>query len=325
MSDTTWRVVVGVLAVALVAVGGILIAVLIGQGGPTPTASPSVAVSISPSPSVSLSPSPTLSPPPTASPTVIPTTGEPTTPPPATPTQTPPPTAAPTAAPTLAPGGPVRQIQIIGLGLDAEDVPEGAVERLISFQVDGPAQIVVRVSDVTAGRARTCLWLGTALNKQDEECRGLRNGQLERTITEPGQTTWSVSLIGRGAQISPSANVALSFNAQAAAIIFDGFRFQGTGAENYNGITAEFPVLAAGEAHIIFEIDDGEDGQYAYSLVIERLGPDGGVVHESGGLPVDNDEAAQSVSAGRSYRLTLSNSEEFVDQQVFVRGTLSWP
>lgn len=323
MNDTIWRVVVGVLAVALAVVGGILIAVLLGQGGPNPTASPSAAVSISPSPRASLSPSPTLGPSPTASPTLLPTFGQPATPP-ATPTQAPPPTAAPTAAPTLTPGGPMREIKLVGLGLDGEDA-EGAVERLLTFQVDGPAQINVAVSNVTAGRVHTCLWRGDALNRQDEECINLRKGRLERTITEPGPATWSVSLIGRGAQISPSATVALSFHAQAAAIAFDNLRFQGTGAENYNGITAEFPVLAGGDAHIIFEIDDGADGQYPYSLIIERLGPDGGIVHQSGGPPAGNGEASQSVSAGRSYRLTLSNTQEFVDQQVFVRGTLSWP
>jgi len=73
MNDTAWRVIVGVLAVALAVVGGILIAVLVGQGGPDPTASPSAAVSISPSPLASLTPSPTLSPSPTASPTLQPT------------------------------------------------------------------------------------------------------------------------------------------------------------------------------------------------------------------------------------------------------------
>lgn len=324
MNETTWRVVVGVLAVALAVVGGILIAVLLGQDGPNPTASPSAAVSISPSPRASLSPSPTLSPPPTAGPTVPASIGVPATPPP-TPTQAPPPTPSPTAAPTLTPGGPLRRIQIIGLGLDAEDVPEGAVERLLTFQVDGPAQIVVRVSDVSAGRARTCLWLGDALDKQDEECRNLRNGRLERTITEAGQTTWTVSLIGRGSQVSPSATVALSFHAQAAAITFDSFRFQGTASPEYNGIAAEFVALAAGELRLLADIDDGLGGQYPYSAVVTRLGPDGGVVHESGGLPADTIDIAQSVSAGREYRLVVTNAEEAPEQQVFLRGTLSWP
>ena len=321
MSETAWRVVVGVLAVALAVVGGILIAVLVGQDGPTPIASPSAAVSASPGPTASLGPSPTLSPSPSASPTAPPTDAPPATPP-ATPTDAPSPTAAATVAPSASPGGPLRQVRLVGLGLDSQDA---AVRRLLTFQVDGPAQIVVAVSDVTAGRARTCLWLGDPLTVQERECRNLRNGSLARTISEPGQTTWTVSLIGRGAQISPSATVELSFHALAAALTFDNFRFQGEAAENYNGITAVFPVLAAGEAHIIFSIDDGEGGQYPYSLIIERLGPDGGIVHESGGLPADNGEGFQSVSAGRSYRLTLTNTQESVDQQVFLRGTLSWP
>lgn len=219
----------------------------------------------------------------------------------------------------------MRRITLPGLGLDAQDVPEGAVERLLTFQVDGPAQIVVRVSDVTAGRARTCLWLGDVLNRVDEECQNLRNGRLERTITEPGRTTWTVSLIGRGEQVSPSATVALRFHAQAAAITFDGFRFQGTASPEYNGIAAQFLVEAPGEMRLFADIDDGLGGEYPYSAVVTRLGPDGGVVHQSGGLPVDTIDIAQSVSAGREYLLVVTNEEEAPEEQVFLRGTLSWP
>jgi hypothetical protein len=328
MNDTTWRAVVGVLAVALTLVGGILIYVLLDQDGPTPTASPSAAASIFPSPSASPSPSPTASPTfgptPTASPIAPPTTGVVTPPP--TPTQPPPPTASPTAAPPLAtPTAPQRVFRLLELGLDGEDA-EGAVERLLTFQVDGPSQIQVGISNVSAGRIRTCLWLGDATNVAEQECQNLRTGDsLQRLVGDAGQTTWTVSLIGRGSQISPSADVGLTFNALEPTIAFDNVRFQGTASPNYNGMVAEFGVAAPGEVRIFADIDDGEGGAYPYHLVVTRLGPDGGVVHESGGLPATTVDAAQSVSAGQEYRLELTNEEEAPEQEVFLRGNLSWP
>ena len=328
MNDTTWRAVVGVLAVALTLVGGILIYVLLDQDGPTPTASPSAAASIVPSPSASPSASPTASPTfgptPTASTTAPPTTGVVTPPP--TPTQPPPPTDSPTAAPPLAtPTAPQRAFRLVALGLDGEDA-EGALERLLTFQVDGPSQIDVGISNVSAGRIRTCLWLGDAANVAERECGNLRGGDsLQREVGEAGQTTWTVSLIGRGSQISPRADVNLIFNALAPSIAFDNIRFQGSASPNYNGMVADFIVTEPGEMRIFADIDDGEGGAYPYHLVVTRLGPNGGVVHESGGLPSDTVDAAQSVSAGREYRLVLTNEEEAPEQQVLLRGTLSWP
>lgn len=319
MAETSWRVLIGALAVALVVVGGILFALLIGAGGPSPTGTPFAVGSASPRPSTQPTVGPSATPARTEKPTRVP---EVTLSP--TPEPTVEPSAEVTEGPTMAVGGPLRSIEITGLGLDAEDA-EGAVARLFSFQVDGPAQIIARISNVSAGRVHTCLWLGDALDVQDQECKDLSKGRLERTITEPGQTTWTVSLIGAGSQISPSADLALSFNTQGASLGFDAIRFQGVDTPNYNGITAEFPVLNAGEAQLLAEIDDGVGGEYPYRLVIERLGNDGGVVHESGGAPADSVDAAQSVSAGRSYRLTLSNTQEFTEQQVFLRGALTWP
>lgn len=329
MSETTLRVVIGGLAVAFVVIVAAAITVLLSQPGPG-RASPSPSLSAAPSPPASASPTPTPTPtvapssltPPPVSPTEPPATPPPTASP--TPTLEPAPTAGPTEAPSIVPTGPQREMRIVGLGLDGPG-PETPVRRLVTFVVDGPSEIAATLSDVTAGQVEMCLWLGDADNVLEQECQTSGGGQLVRSIVAPGQTTWTVSLIGATAGTSPSVSLAIAFNALVPGVTLDLLRFQGTDIENYNGLTAEIPMTAAGQLDLAASFDDGAGGLYPYRLVVERLGDQGGVVHNSTGGPTDSIELSQTVSAGRTYRLTLENTQQQAGQQVFLRATLTWP
>src|SRR5688572_756750 len=149
MSNRSAQILAATLAFLLIVLVGATIFILLSrpaEPGPTPTATPSGAASFTPTvgPSSSASVLPTPSASVTATPVVLPTdTPGPTVEPTITPTPSPSPTPspAPTPSPTLPPPtSPDREVTIVDFGLDRRTDAD-AVQRTVSFTVDGPSLI----------------------------------------------------------------------------------------------------------------------------------------------------------------------------------------
>jgi hypothetical protein len=289
------------LAVILIALVGLVLA-LIGQSGaraPSPTpiadASPSASPALAPSASPASSPSPAPSP-----------------------------VTSPAASPTAASSAVERTVTIVGLGLDRPGLEEAA-ERFISFDVDGPGRISVGIVHISSGQARVCAWRGVPTEVVNPQCQNMRSGALDLQETDTGNSTWTVSLIGADAQVSPTVTVQLRFSAGAGRLVLERLRFQGEAIENYNGFVVELMTSDNGVLAVSAVIDDGAGGVYPYTLRIEPLGS---VV---GGEPVEQSghggevEAQVLVGGERGHRLTLENNLWVADAEVLLRAVISWP
>lgn len=326
MSTRSAQVVAAGLAVLLILLVGAVIFLLLSRPQPavvtrSPAVSPTAVAGFTPSPLLTASPgfipfvSPLMSPGPSASPSpTLPPTPSPS------PTAQPTPTPSPTPAPTVHPTSTQRELRILRLGLDSREA-EGAIERYLIFHTDGQSLISARLSDVT-GRVRMCLWQGNLV--EERECRTLRNGRLELPNFGDGQQAWTLTMIGAEADVSPTVDLTLRFNADAPAVTMDSFRFQGTAIENYNGVVAGVDTVNGGDLRIDGSFDDGQGGSYPHLLLIERLN-DGEVLLDQSGEPATSFQASESVAEGRSFRVTLSNENEVEELAVFLRATLSWP
>ncbi len=321
-------------AQALAAVLGFLLIVLIGasifllltQHSPRSTLAP---VTAPPSPSnltPSLGTSPgtspsTLEPTPSGPGTTLVSTPTPSSTPTEPATPTPSPTPSPTPVPTVNPTSPRRDIRVSALGLDNHD-PEVGIARLVTFNVDGPSLITAKLSNVSAGQVRACLWQGDDVLAKT--CRTTHGGKLQVATFGAGQTTWHLSLIGNHQQVSPYVDLDLGFNTDQPSVRFDNLRFQGIPIPNYNGLTATVEALADGQLQLNGAFDSGH--QHAYRIVIEQLGPDAATLYDQTGGPNSGFNVSQSATNGVAYRLTVSNPNEQAEvTAVFLSLTISWP
>jgi hypothetical protein len=205
------------------------------------------------------------------------------------------------------------------MGLDDRNV-EGASERFVTFAVDGQSLIGARLSNVSAGHVRMCLWQGDLVT--DKTCRTVHNGGIQLPVFDTGQTPWTLTLLGTDAGITPTADLTLDFNANAPSVTLDSFRFNGTDTPSYNGFVAEIDAQSGGDFHLDASFGGGA---FMSHLVIERLGSAGGVVYDQTNASVPDFGATQHVSNGHSYRVTLSNPDANEIVPVFVKTTLTWP
>lgn len=209
---------------------------------------------------------------------------------------------------------------MIDLGLDNRD-PTVGIERIATFNVDGPSLISAKLSNVSAGQVRMCLWQGDDIT--DRVCRTVHRGKLQVPTFGAGQTIWHLSLIGNDPHVSPYVTVTLDFNAEQPSVRVDNLRFQGMPMTNYNGITAAVDALADGQLQVTGAFDAGH--AHSYHVVIEDLGG-GGVIYDQTGGPAGSFSVSQPVSGGSSYRVTVSNPNDQVETSaVFLAVTISWP
>ncbi len=315
-----------VLAILVVAV---LAVVLLRRGSPgaegaSPSSSSFAGVSPSTSASPSIGPSPSRtprslrSPKPSGSPGESPSTspGE-SLPPGESPSPIPEVTAspAPTPTPTLAPTAPLRSIRFLHVGIDGQSATT-PTPRTLTFASEGPGQVTATLFPTSAGDVKFCLYTGNQPSGHD--CRTNSHAVLTGSTTAAGNTRWHVSAIGVDQGTSPSADVKLEFRSNGPRVTVDGFRFQGTTFADYNGIAAQFKA-GAGQVHV--------NGSWAGAQRPWRAG----VVNAEGGENAGSDSGtgsnltlAATVSAG-SFRLTVENTEEIADQEVFLHAVISWP
>jgi hypothetical protein len=300
-------IVVGLAGLLLVLVVGVF---LFGAGGPV--ASPSATAGTSGTPSLP-APSATASSP--ASPTATAAGSQTSAPPSAVVSTTPPASGLPLGAAVA------RDATFSLLGLDDQVAPE-ALPRLITFYIDGRADIRVDLSDVSSGSVRMCLWPGDAsTTPADSDCVITGKGNLTRTPAVAGP--WTVSLIGAEPGQSPSATVRLRFAASAAMLQLADFRFQGADSPNYTGFRVRVLASGVGQLALNATWDDGQGGDYPYLISLTDL--DG-----SGEPPIftgesDQAQAMRDVIADHHYEAAIDDTQATALEQVLLQATVSWP
>jgi hypothetical protein len=172
------------------------------------------------------------------------------------------------------------------------------------------------MSQTTAGDVKFCLYTGSQPSGHD--CRTTSHATLTGSTTAADNTRWHVSLIGVDQGTSPSADVKLEFRSNSPRVTVDGFRFQGTSFPDYNGIAAQFKA-AAGDVHINGSWD-GAPRTWRAGLVDADSGENAGSNSGTGNTL----NLAATVAAG-SFRVTVQNTEEIADQEVFLHAVISWP
>ena len=328
MSNRSAQVLAATLAFLLIVLVGATIFILLSrpaESGPTPTATPSGAASFTPTvgPSSSASVLPTPSASVTATPIVLPTdTPGPTVEPTITPTPSPSPTPspAPTPSPTLPPPtSPDREVTIVDFGLDRRTDAD-AVQRTVSFAVDGPSLISAELKDVSAGRVRMCL-LREDTNAE-RECITARGGTLSRAVFDAGQTEWNVTLIGASENFA-FATLTLRFNSLSPRLVMDSFRFNGTNNPEYNGVQVVLLARSDGNVRLHGDID-GPEGQFPWSFTVAV---DDVVVSDQSGGPSASFDVSAPVSGGTVYTVSFFEPEASTSggPALLTRATLTWP
>ncbi len=137
--------------------------------------------------------------------------------------------------------------------------------------------------------------------------------------TDTGSSSWSATMIGTEANVSPFATLTLTFNANAGAALLQSFRYAGTSANEYNGFDAR--VTGAGSGDLAVDASF-ESGQFTYQLWLGAVGAD-----PTNGGPAATIEESESVSGGGTNRISIRSPEEQVTSAtpVFIRAELDWP
>jgi hypothetical protein len=323
-----WQRVSQVLAVLLVVLVGAAAAVvllrppqnplstpgptLIAAGSPSPRLTPKASIPASALPSASAEPSEEPSPSPTEEPSPSPTLeASPSPTAEASPSPTVEPT--PTAVPTIAPTAPLRAITFLSVGFDGENAST-QTQRVWNFRSEGPGSVTARLFKTTEGLVHFCL------GRRDETptCVDDDKAFLIATTEDSGKTAWTVTAIGMG-PAAPIADVKLLFRTSRPIVTIDGFRFQGVENSGYNGIEAEFDVDDQDDFRVDGEWEGAPRPWHAQLADVESGET---IVDDSG---TGNDLRLETPLGPRTVHLSITNTEEFADQEVFLHAQIRWP
>jgi len=217
--------------------------------------------------------------------------------------------------PTGSPGPPAgtASIAFLGVGVDGP-AADASRDRVFTFTSDAAG--VVEVSAETGGpeNVRLCLGRGAPGSVTAQQCQESTEASVT-SVASAAETTWTVTLTGADGA-GGTADLVLGFPSEAPSVTIDGFRFQGTAFDAYNGFLAEVRIGCCSLA-----MDAKWTGGSApYRLLLSGL--DGGLnmdeSGEGGGFAFDAQTAAGS------YRIRLSNEQEFAEQDFTLRATISW-
>jgi hypothetical protein len=217
--------------------------------------------------------------------------------------------------PTGSPGPPAgtASIAFLGVGVDGP-AADASRDRVFTFTSDAAG--VVEASAETGGpeNVRLCLGRGAPGSVTAQQCQESTEASVT-SVASAAETTWTVSLTGADGA-GGTADLVLGFPSEAPSVTLDGFRFQGTAFDDYNGFLAEVRIGCCSLAM------DAEwtGGSAPYRLLLSAS--DGGTIidesGEGGGFAFDAQTAADS------YRIRLSNQQEFAEQDFTLRATISW-
>lgn len=169
------------------------------------------------------------------------------------------------------------------------------------------------MSRTSAGNVRLCL----ARRGHTPTCAESDKIDLSDTTDAPGRTTWTVTGIGTDAS-SPMADLRIVFRSLSPAVTLDGFRFQGVQNPGYNGVEADLDV-GSGSVHTDGHWDGPQRSWHAQltdPATSETLGDATGQ---------GNDLLLDATVTTRRVHLSLTNTEDVADQDVFLHAVISWP
>lgn len=225
------------------------------------------------------------------------------------------PTASPEPLPTAtaAPPEGTASITFLGVGVDGP-AADASRDRVFTFVSDGAG--VVEASAEAGGpqRLRLCLGRGAPGGVTAQQCRDSTEPAVT-AVASAVPTTWTVTLTG-AEDAGGTADLVLDFPMEEPSVTIDGFRFQGTAFDDYNGFLAEVPV-AAGSLTVDAE---WSGGSAPYRLSISAEG--GTILDESGD---GSGITADAIVEPGPHRIRLSNRQEFAEQDFTLRATIAWP
>ncbi|MBA3850827.1 MAG: hypothetical protein H0X59_00455 [Chloroflexi bacterium] len=206
-------------------------------------------------------------------------------------------------------------IEFQGVGFDGP-AADAIRERIFTF-VSRSAGIVEASAEASGSDSiRLCLGRGAPGSVTAQRCRE----SAEATVTSAAsgaETPWTVTLIGaEGA--GGTANLVLSFPSDEPSVTVDGFRFQGLAFGDFNGFVADVQATGAGNLGVAAT---WSGGSVPYRLTFAD--DDAVIEEETGeGMAVSTTVAVSSAGA---YRIALGNQQEFAEQDLTLRATISWP
>ena len=224
---------------------------------------------------------------------------------------------SPSAAPSGSPGATgLATLTFVGLKLDATDDP-GGDPRIVTFRSDGAGTVTATLATTSPqGKTHMCFLVGT----KEIGCQDWRSGTFTGK-TSQAHANWTVTLRGSAAD-APKVDLTVTFQAQAPSVKIEHARFDGTAAQETNGINARFDARAAGEVRLVAEWG-GHPLMYQIDLIDERSGQ---VSEDFGSENTEastNTDTAFPLTAG-TWRLVLQNTEAGFGT-TDLTATISWP
>ncbi len=199
------------------------------------------------------------------------------------------------------------------MGVDGP-AADASRERIFTFSTDAAG--IVEASAEVGGpdSIRLCLGRGAPGSETAQQCQESSSEVTITSVASAAQTTWTVTLTGaEGA--GGSVDLALAFPSAQPSVTIDGFRFQGTAFDDYNGFLAEVEVACCSL---------GMQAEWSGGSAPYRL-----VVSEEAGTIMDR--TGEGVGAGFDalvgagpHHIRLSNEQEFAEQDFTLRATISW-
>ena len=296
MTNQSWRYVAAALAVILAVLAGATIAFVIAPG-PGASASPLLPSFPSGAPSGSGIAGASASAPASASASASASAP-----------------ASPSPSPTPVP---VAQLTITQLKLDPRVPSDAGVARFFTFTSDGPGTITAQLKAISPmGTTHMCLRAGS----KDIKCGDEANMTIKATTTS-ARVIWRVSLEGTG-MFTPTVELTLTFPAAAPSIKITHARFDGTGAQDTNGIQAIFVPRAAGTAKVVASWGPAS---FKYSIKATNQSSGTGNTSLTNQGPATNTEKSFAVTAGETWKIVLENSQDTGTPVIDMTYTLSWP
>lgn len=206
-------------------------------------------------------------------------------------------------------------IEFLSVGVDGP-AADATRERIFTFDSNSPGIVEASAEAGGPDSVRLCLGRGAPGSVTAQQCRESTDVEVASVATGV-ETTWTVTLTGaEGA--GAFVDLVLRFPSDAPSVTIDGFRFQGTAFEDYNGFAAE--VLASGGGSLAVDATwSGGPAPYRLRFTDART-----TLDDSTG---EGSKVTGTVAVGTDglYGIRLGNQQEFAEQDYTLRATVSWP
>lgn len=323
MPQRFWQAIAALLALVLLVIGGFTAVVFLSRTAsqsPRPTATATPRSTPSPSPSGSAGASGPASPSGSPSGSPAESNGEPS------PSE--PPSGDPSPSPSEEPT-PIGELTTVTfsverIGLD-DPARFGDRSRYLTFFTDGAGDVRAAISDTIGGSVRLCLFRGTPDDVRTTPlCFDGRKGFVRGVAPGPDRGQWTVRLDRLNRGTTPATTVTVTHRTRGPMIQFTGFRFQGTGDQQRNGLRAHIKARNDGSLALTgsWLVNDAPQ-TFDYRVRVRDL--------TAGSATVDETANGESVTSGggltadHEYQVDLRNTQAEAGAEAILAATISWP